>query len=742
MNISLEKIIKYILVAILFIPLIFTPFTLYPSYFGKTAIFQILIELALLIYAVIVLKQKKINFKYDALFLIFLIYLAIRIITGFLGLNSEKSFWGNAGRMGGNFTWLHYLVFYFLLLQFIKERACWFKLFKIACIAGFLAALTGILQRFGITPETWWPASRRIYGIIGNSIPFAGYILFSLFLSASVFYQSTTELFKKWREITGYKNRFKAVIPVIFWLIVLVTLVIALFWSGTRGAIYVFLASLPLLFCAFLLFSRKKILKISAVLILVVLAVFGFYFGLNGNAAKILETNTLKTRILNWEVAIKGWTDNTKTFLLGSGAENYDRVFDKFYNSEFLKYSFYETVGDKPHNILLEVVNASGVFGLISYLAIFLAAIILLFKNNFSAGQKIFLFFGLTTYLGQNLFEFDTTNTLIPFILVLAFISSGALKEKTMAMPKIFSYLIITLIALCLWFGNIKPVIASCYAIKSNDYVYADQDLWGIYAKKALNFSNIYDDETRTLIANDLFNLNGQNRFNSSNANIEALLLMHDKLKESDKKHPGTFAYKHRLAQVEGMMGEYVDKKYFDDAEQTFYELDLQNPARQAVGMAWGQMKLLKGEKEEGIKFWEGIVLRNPDTNIPHWYLGLALLIGGNKERGAEELEKAIKLGYPFNDGAEADIIVGLWEEKGEYNKIASFYENLILKEYNKMQATGEGGELLKIWWMRLAATYAKLGKTEDAILAAEKVIQIDPSLTEEARSFIESLKK
>ena len=70
-----EKIMAYGLYSLLFLPLAFMPFTMFPWQFGKTIIFQIIVEILLVIGLSIAFYRKtfvwkKFNFL-DKLFLLF-----------------------------------------------------------------------------------------------------------------------------------------------------------------------------------------------------------------------------------------------------------------------------------------------------------------------------------------------------------------------------------------------------------------------------------------------------------------------------------------------------------------------------------------------------------------------------------------------------------------------------------------------------------------------------------------------
>lgn len=741
----LQKIIKYILIIALFVPLFYTPFTLFPTLYGKTAIFQILIEIAFLLYLILVLKKKIEAPKFGAVFWLLAFYLFIRIITGFLGDDAGKSFWGTQGRVGGNFTWMHFLAFFFLLTQFFREKKEWLGLIKIAVVASFLVAITGILQHFGVSVLNLWQEGGRVSGIMGNPISFAAYILFSIWLGFLVIYICV-------------KNKNFKMFPI--WLLIAVANIAALFWSETRGAIYVFLASIPFSIFLFGIFSKKMIVRLPVLLTIffLLLVVLIFVVPDNNFVYSAIESDTIKTRVLNWQIAYDGWTESARSFLIGNGPENYDRIFDRYYNPEFLKYSFYETVGDKPHNILFEVANASGILGLLAYLSIFIVVIYVLIKSarkkRVSKASAIILSLAFLTYLGQNLAEFDSTAVLILFFLTLGFISffNDARKETKKINASIArDYLIIFFIILIvssLWFGNILPLRASYFTVKSSEAIYKEPANWAEYAIKAAESSSVFKDENLIHLSNSVFFLDAQGLFASFGGNKNALNIIYKELGKTIAEHPETYAYKHRFAQILSMMGECVDKKYFNEAEKTFEELDAENPNRQAVGLAWAQMKMMKGDNMGAVSVLEKLIKKNTSFPEPHWYLGLALLLVGERERGISELEKSIELGgYAIKDLSNIEFLVSLWEEDEEYEKIILLYEKItILYEesvkYKKLSTIEDSAwyEAAKEFYPRLAATYAKMGETEKAIEATEKAIKLDPSIINEARRFIELL--
>jgi O-antigen ligase/tetratricopeptide (TPR) repeat protein len=738
---KIENLIKFLLQAAILAPLLHTSFTVYPSHYGKSVIFQILTGAAFLLYLVLIAKGRADKPKFTIIFWALSAYLAIRIIAGFLGINIEKSFWGTHSRMGGNFTWINFFIFFHLLTQFFKEKKDWIKLFKISLLTSLIVSAAAVVEWFGLSPFGWWETLEfgRVSGLLGNPIPFASYILFSIFLGFFVIFEE----FKK-----------KNILTLLGFGLITGLNILTLFWSGTRGAIYSFDCAFPVFFVLMGVLSKKKAIKLATVFVVALsaVAIVVVFAASDGELlTKISRAQTAETRLLNWQVALNGWTDNVKTFLLGYGTENYDRVFDKFYNPEFINFSFYETVGDKPHNILLEVATGSGLLGLAVYLVLFAIILFSIFKIHKKEKIKkfgaVFLLLSFLTYFGQNLFEFDSTDVLLLLFLTMAFVSemNSGISAQKLKMPKLAIYLFFILIVILSWFGTIKPLWASYFTSKSitNELITNREQVivkenWSASAQKALEARSVFEDEIRVLIANNVFKYEATGQFNPS-TDLGVLLVLYEKMKESNLKHPNTYAYKHRFAQIQSMMGQYADKKYFDESEQSFKELDAENPDRQAVGLAWAQMRLTRGDADGAVEILEKLSQKNPASDEIFWYYGLAKAVAGDKDGGLAEMEKSLSLGgYALTFSSNVDLLASMWEEREQFDKIIDLYDGVLKTAISEKRPVEEIALLLT----RLAATYAKAGKIEEAIRTAEEAVNYDPSLEQAAINFINLLKK
>ncbi len=338
-----------------------------------------------------------------------IIFTVIIFFTGLTGINFANSFWGNLTRSNGVFLWLHFIVWFFLIITTFKEKRDYIHLFVCAVIGATLASFTAVGQNF--LPLSWQSLSGG--GVIGNRAIAAGYFLAAAGLAVYLFVEEQSK--RRWIY-------FSAAIWLIF----------AVLYSGTRGAFLGLIAGVAVGLVSSLFFLSKKLkIAVGAVLaticiVLASLAVVGYKTSwLEVHLPKVnslvnisrWQTGTGSTRLLAWGSAWQGIKEKP---ILGWGWGNYDAIFTKYYNPQFLKFSFAETVWDKPHNWLLEIWTSSGVAGLTSYLSIFAAAAYLIFRKKEKGASKIILLSTLAGYLTQSFFLFESTNTLILFFLILA----------------------------------------------------------------------------------------------------------------------------------------------------------------------------------------------------------------------------------------------------------------------------------------------------------------------------------
>jgi len=183
-NSLLVKILKYAIYSTVFIPLIIFSQFISPFHFGKVVVFRSIVEIMAAFYLVLAIKDRYYRppLKHPLLIILVLFTLLFGI-SSITSINPYLSFWGSLERMGGLWTFLHYLIYFVILISVFKTKKDWFRLLKIMVFVGVLSALYGFGQKTNISFFIGSGERARIFGTMGNAALFAGYQIVNLFLA-------------------------------------------------------------------------------------------------------------------------------------------------------------------------------------------------------------------------------------------------------------------------------------------------------------------------------------------------------------------------------------------------------------------------------------------------------------------------------------------------------------------------------------------------------------------------------
>jgi adenylate cyclase len=143
-----------------------------------------------------------------------------------------------------------------------------------------------------------------------------------------------------------------------------------------------------------------------------------------------------------------------------------------------------------------------------------------------------------------------------------------------------------------------------------------------------------------------------------------------------------------------------------------------------------GHLHLMKKEHDEAIAAAERSVVLNPNGADAYTNLGLILALAGRPEEGVEFVEKGIRLNpippaYYFVDLGAA------YRVSGQYEEAISAYKKAVYKQPTFLFAH-----------LGLAASYALLGKNEEAHAEAAEVLKIDPKKKADTDRYVDALRK
>ena len=426
-----ETVVVVLLALVAALPLIVIDGLFFPFITGKGIAFRLLVAGALLAASVVFLTRKPEAPKVSLIGAALSAFLGVTFFANALGINPERSFFGNFERMEGWLLLAHLGLFYALLSTFFT-KARWAGFLTASLCVAALISLIGLLQIGGALPIN--QGGVRVDANIGNATYLAIYLLFHVFFG----------LLAAWK--TSGVKRITALTAVALFLFIL-------YFTSTRGA---FLGlGIGLAVCAvvaMVVAKRGTPLRRSgtAVLAAIVLFSMGAYAlrfipaavadPLLGRIATIsLETG--ETRLAIWNIAISGTLSRP---FLGVGQENFGVLFAEGYTPSLYAQ---EPWFDRAHNAFIDWLVAGGILGFLAYGALWASAVAVIVRARHALPKEELIVLSglLAAYATYLLFVFDNLLSYVPFVAVLAYLSSQygdyAPSWRLKALPRIELFL-------------------------------------------------------------------------------------------------------------------------------------------------------------------------------------------------------------------------------------------------------------------------------------------------------------
>jgi O-antigen ligase/tetratricopeptide (TPR) repeat protein len=778
----IARLLRYAVYITAFVPLIIFSQFISPFHFGKVVVFRSLVEIMAVFYLVLVIKDRSYLPTRHPLLIIFALFALLFGVSSVTSVNPYLSFWGSLERMGGLWTFLHYLVYFIILISVFKTKEDWFRLLKVMVLVGVLSAFYGFGQKTNISFFVGSGERARIFGTIGNAALFAGYQIVNLFLALILaFSSSISPKYKPYFFIAAAIN------------------LIAVLMTAVRGSILG--VGVGFLVFTFLYFfsSKSRIAKqvLTGLVILLVLFVALSFALKNSNFVKnspylsritdfSLQTYTVQTRFWAWRAGLEGWKENPKTILLGWGPENFNVPFSKHFNPKFFKGIGSETLFDRAHNMFVEVLVTMGLLGFLAYISIFLVAYRLIWRNlkktefpfyhdrdkmgTRSRGMEPSLGIGLisliTAYIIHNCFIFDTSANFIVFFTVLGFIvfltprstattAPWTLNSKFQTPnpkqipnskfqtpnPKLqtanhrlgigLQTLMLVLLvgaALLIYKTNILPVKANYATTRAIIKSWA-KDFDGAVAKykEALSYNVPGKYDYRHRYAQYILEYTTGKKIEEKERN--ALLFgIAEVRKNIEETKEDYLPYLYVSRMFINLGKDDPDSPYNDEALKNSMKALEISPTFVRTYYEIAQAYLNKKDYGNAIKYFSESVKLNPEVGMSYWYLGATYLEAGETQKGLAAIDEAMKVGYALSE-SDYQRLINIYLKQNSFAKIVELYEALIKIKPGNPQ-----------YHASLAVAYAKIGKIDEAVSEAKKAAALDKTFEKEARMFVESL--
>lgn len=735
---NLAKFIRFGLYFSALIPLIIWKDFISPFHFGKVVVFRSLIEILGAGYLLLILKDRSYLPRRDKIFWAVLLFVLVFSLTTLTSALKYPSFWGSLERMGGLWTFWHYFLFFIILTSVLNKKEHWQRLLGLTIFVGVLSAFYGFAQKTNIDFFLGSGGRERIFGTIGNAALFAGYQLFTVFLSLVMYFNPKNSQNRK-----------------TFYLFAFIITSIALLMTAVRGSVLGYAVGLTVFAFLWTRHKKSRVGKLtlnalvgSAILFVIFSALFsGSTIVKNSRyLSRItdlsLTSPTVQTRFWAWQAGLKGWRESPKTILLGWGPENFNIPFSKYFNPKFFVGSGSETLFDRAHNMFVEILVTMGIIGFLAYLNIFVALFASLRKLMRGSEFVIYgigLTSGLIAYIIHNSFIFDTSANLVVLLTIMGFVSYLGLNQEEIhttrpitinkSLINIIAIILIIFVSVLIYKTNILPAKAN-YAITRAIVRGWQSDFNGAFAKykEALSYNVPGKYEYRHRFAQYLVGAGGPSVKEKMvrEAYEYALTEIDKNIKENSIDYL-PYLYGSRLNII---LGKDDPSSPYNDRALAYSMKALElSPTFIRTYYEIAQIYLNKKDYIKAIEFFQKAADLNPETGISYWYLGAAKVEAGDLS-GVGDMEKAFVVKNSFSPSEQDYLrLINIYLKTKDFVRIADIYEKIIAISPTNPQH-----------YASLATAYVNLGRIDDAVAMARKAVQVDPSFESEARAFVKSL--
>jgi len=710
----------------------------FPFITGKAYFFRVLTELVFGAWLILAYRDPRFRPRWSLVMWAVVAFVAIIGLADFFGANPYRSFWSNYERMEGFITLLHLLGYFLVAGSVLTKEKLWYWFFGVSVASSMLMDVFAFFQLAGKFPIN--QGGVRVDGKFGNAAYLAVYNLFHIFLAAFLLLRmpaaNLIEGFKKKRS-TNMLAGGLGVLAIIFNGIVL-------YHTATRGAILGLIAGVLVALVLIALFEKKnkKLARGALGAIVVTIALVFVFIGAKNTAfvqqspvlsrfASISFTDkTTESRFMVWNMALDGFKERP---ILGWGQENFIRVFSKYYNP--LMYN-QEPWFDRAHNVVLDWLIAGGLLGVLSYLALFVSALYLLwFKlKKFSVAEKSVLTGLFVAYFSHNLFVFDNMVSYILFFSLLAYLhqetemKSGfvALEKKVLgffrhtkdAFPEyVVIPIIIVLTATSLYVVNFPSAAANANLLAS---LQPQKDIATnlSYIKKALayqSFGNMEIAERLSITTYSVINASSIDNKDKQSFVSAAEQALTDEVK-SDPNNVRELLF----------LGTFLDRiGWYKQALPHLEKAAELSPMKQAVLFELGNAYIGNNDIDKALEVLKRAYDLAPAYDNARIAYAAALIRNGN-DKLADTLLAPLSDSGPVSDPQ----IISAYIATKQTSKVVSIYGQLVKKNPTDSQAH-----------ILLASAYLQNGQRTKAIAELQKVIELRPEFKKQGEYYISEIR-
>jgi len=700
----------------------------FPYITGKNFAFRIIVEIIFVAWVALAFMREEYRPRHSIIIGCFAVFVAIVALADFLGVNPIKSIWSNFERMEGLVTLVHMFAYTLVAASvFAREHVgLWF--WRVSLGVATLVTFNTFIQF--ITTD-----KNRLDSTLGNPIYLAVYALFHIFIALILMFRRDAS--------KGERIVYAVILPLQFWV---------LYMTATRGAILGVIGGLLLaaIGIAFTLRGENRLrIAAGAIIAVIVLSIGGFYLAressliqgspvLSRFAGMSLTEGTVFSRTVIWSMAWEGVKERP---LLGWGQENFNFVFNKYYDPRMYAQ---EPWFDRTHNVIFDWLIAAGILGLLSYISIFLALLWVIYKAAyFNVIQKWLLVGLLAAYSFHNLTVFDQLISYLLFFSLIAWIMAtvrDGTENVVWFTKKEFSgnwmWLVgVVLISGALIFSiNVQPIRANKLLLSALQDIQQANQIIASGADGAQSIANLYAQNAleKVLNARELDTL-GRQEVNEHGLQTASRIITaewaSDELRTAwyqmgvsgmqaeEERADGDARFPLFVAGLHGIAGR------LDEQKSALERALAISPSKQTLIIEVASNALRRGENEKTLQLLQQAYELEPAFKTAGVLYAIRLV-----DYGEMELFDTV---FADNNyiGTEPQML-SLLIDRGEHTRAKRTWE------------TAYRANLELKYAFFLASLYDKIGDTARTIQSVNYAVEVNPDLATDAASVLDSLGK
>jgi O-antigen ligase/Flp pilus assembly protein TadD len=691
----------------------------FPFITGKNFWFRIIVDVVLAGWVVLALLDAQYRPRWSWLLGSFVALIGVMFFANWFGVHPPTSFLSNFERMDGYITLVHVFLYFLVLGSMLTSKTLWQYYLHTTLVVAFFVALYGLSQAAGIAQA---PGGGRIDSWLGNAAYLAIYMLFHIFIAFWLFVESRKPLR---RVVYG-------ALALMF--------VYALLETGTRGTFIGFVTGTGAMVVYIALFgTRYKEFRTYALAALgvLVLLVGGLFLARdtdfvqnNPNLSRFANIDLgedLRVRGTIWGMAWQGVQERP---LLGYGQGNFNYVFNTYYDPFLFNQ---EQWFDRVHNIFFDWLIAGGVFGLMAYLSIFIAAVYYLFlrpllrpsDESFTVLERGVLLGILVGYFTHNLVVFDNIISYIFFAMILAIIHSrvatpiAALQHARVPAP---------IVAQLVAPAATAAVVAVVYLVHLPGMAAATSLIDGFRAptpeaslaafEETLAIGSFAKQEIIEQLAQRAMNIQ------MSEASPEAKQAWRDR---AEAELNNLVAFKPNDARVHVFFGSFY--RAFGELDKAAEQLAIArtlSPKKQSIIEQQGVVALTQQNYQAARDFFaEGFALDERNVRIREFLVLPLLYLGDMEAIAALMTDDTVR-----DQFAQSDLIVSTANQTGSTDFLLELFERRVALGPENAQA-----------WATLAFLYYQAGRSDEAITTLAAGAEAVPAFASSSQCISENIR-